>query len=320
MSDEHNARTASLEGRLTSVKMEIDDDDEDVLFVTIDMTNEAAIPIGGLSAYITTSSGQKIEALTAITSLGPGLTRTFSFEFPLDTGTWTYTLSGSGQNMSLGPYEADFSYEAEEGRSFGNAIGSSLFSGAFDANLDSFGQVQEKELIDASTIVMTSYQGENAAGGATKVKRGSSKKESDEEGPRKPPWASSKPTPSALDPLSAPLGNPDPLLAPLSPTPAPTVVAEDEPIDLLALTLPPSVTETAPEPEPIAAPEAAPAPAPPAMKTGPKPPALPSSNPTGPQSSPPAGPPSGPPSGPPAGPPSGPPTSAEKPPKRPGNL
>ena len=45
MSDEHSARTTSLEARLTSVKMEIDDDDEDVLFVTIDMTNEAAIPI-----------------------------------------------------------------------------------------------------------------------------------------------------------------------------------------------------------------------------------------------------------------------------------
>ena len=29
MSDEHNARTSSLEARLTSVKMEIDDDDED---------------------------------------------------------------------------------------------------------------------------------------------------------------------------------------------------------------------------------------------------------------------------------------------------
>ena len=72
MSDEHSARTASLEARLTSVKMEIDDDDEDVLFVTIDMTNEAAIPIGGLQAFITTSKGKKIEALTSITSLGPG--------------------------------------------------------------------------------------------------------------------------------------------------------------------------------------------------------------------------------------------------------
>ena len=43
MSDEHNARTSSLEARLTLVKMEIDDDDEDVVFVTIDMTNELSL-------------------------------------------------------------------------------------------------------------------------------------------------------------------------------------------------------------------------------------------------------------------------------------
>ena len=234
MSDEHSTRTGSLEARLTSVKMEIDDDDEDVLFVTIDMTNEAATPVGGLSAYITTSTGKKIDPLTAITSLGPGLTRTFSFEFPLDTGTWTYSVTGSGQNLSLGPYEADLEYIAEEGRAFGNAIGSSLFSGAFDANLDTFGQVQEKELIDPTTVVMTSYHGENSAGGATKVKLGEAKKaSSDEEGPRTPPWATASPS-SASDPLSAPLGQPDPLFA----TPVPTPPAAEEPIDLLALPLP----------------------------------------------------------------------------------
>ena len=66
MSDEHSARTASLEARLTSVKMEIDDDDEDVVFVTVDMTNEATTPIGGLSAFITTSNGKKVEALTPV--------------------------------------------------------------------------------------------------------------------------------------------------------------------------------------------------------------------------------------------------------------
>ena len=184
MSDEHSARTASLEARLTSVKMEIDDDDEDVVFVTVDMTNEATTPIGGLSAFITTSNGKKVEALTPVTSLGPGLTRTYSFEFPLDKGTWTYSVSGGGQNLSLGPYEADFTYESEEGRLLGNAIGSSLFSGAFDANLESFGQVQEKELIDASTVVMTSYHGENASGGSTKVKVGAAKQANEEEGPR----------------------------------------------------------------------------------------------------------------------------------------
>ncbi len=108
--------------------------------------------MNALEAFVTTSKGKKIEALTAITSLGPGLTRTFSFEFQLDSGTWSYSVKGGGQNLTLGPYDSDFIYESEEGRSFGNAIGSSLFSGAFDANLDSFGKVQEKELIDASSV------------------------------------------------------------------------------------------------------------------------------------------------------------------------
>ena len=48
MSDDHSVRTASLEARLSTVEMDIDDDDEDVVLVTVDMTNEAAIPLGGL--------------------------------------------------------------------------------------------------------------------------------------------------------------------------------------------------------------------------------------------------------------------------------
>ena len=42
MSDDHSVRTASLEARLSTVEMDIDDDDEDVVLVTVDMTNEAA--------------------------------------------------------------------------------------------------------------------------------------------------------------------------------------------------------------------------------------------------------------------------------------
>ena len=128
MSDDHSVRAASLEARLSTVQMEIDDDDEDVLLVSIDMTNEAAIPLGGLEVHVLTSDGKKVESDSGITSLGPGLTRNFSFEFPLETGTWTFSVSGAGQSLSLGPYEADFTYEAEQGRAFGNAIGSTLFS------------------------------------------------------------------------------------------------------------------------------------------------------------------------------------------------
>ena len=49
MSDQHSQRAASLEARLTDVKMEIDDDDEDVVLAVVTLTNEAAIPMGGLN-------------------------------------------------------------------------------------------------------------------------------------------------------------------------------------------------------------------------------------------------------------------------------
>ena len=139
--------------------MDIDDDDEDVVLVSVDMTNEAAIPLGGLDIHIITSNGQKVESQSGISSLGPGLTRNFTFEFPLENGTWSFSVSGGGQSLSLGPYEAGFTFVAEQGRAFGNSIGSSLFSGAFNTHLDSFGNVDEREIIDPSQMVMTSYTG-----------------------------------------------------------------------------------------------------------------------------------------------------------------
>ncbi|MEZ8159487.1 MAG: hypothetical protein QMC63_00990, partial [Candidatus Poseidoniaceae archaeon] len=200
MSDDHTVRAASLEAKLSTVLMDIDDDDEDVVLVSIDMTNEAAIPLGGLEVHIITSDGKKVESDSGISSLGPGLTRNFSFEFPLEKGTWSFTVTGAGQSLSLGPFEADFTFEAEQGRTFGNAIGSSLFSGAFDSNLDSFGKVSEREIIDPSSVILTSYSGENASGGSTKISLGDSKAEVAEskDGPRVPPWQQKKspdPTP-----------------------------------------------------------------------------------------------------------------------------
>ena len=83
--------------------MEIDDDDEDIVEVTLDLTNESAIPVGGPQAEITTSLGTKVEPTSGISSIGPGLTRSFSFAFKLSDGEWTFSLEGQGQTLSLGP-------------------------------------------------------------------------------------------------------------------------------------------------------------------------------------------------------------------------
>jgi hypothetical protein len=341
MSDQHSQRAASLEARLTDVKMEIDDDDEDVVLATFNLTNEAAIPMGGLEINITTSDGQEVSAKEGITSLGPGVTRTFTFEFPLDNGQWTFSTTSSGKKITLGPYDADFTYQEDEGRKLNNAIGSNLFTGAFTEHLSDFGNTEEKEIIDSSTIVLTTYHGENAEGGATKINVGiaeEEEEEEEEESPRTPPWEKLSAEETVPDPLSAPLNQPanEVRNPPWENNGLVAQEAPSAPVDLLSLAATTTVateTEIAPvqdSPAPTGPPAvpSAPASKPPAVPSKPAPtgpPAIPSTPaPTGPPAVPsapaskppavpsspaPAGPPSGPPSNPPAGPPSGPPSN-----------
>jgi len=342
MSDQHSQRAASLEARLTDVKMEIDDDDEDVILVMVNLTNEAAIPMGGLNINITTSDGQKVSPKEGITSLGPGVSRSFTFEFPLDNGQWTFTTSGNGKNISLGPYEADFTYHEQAGRKLSNAIGSNLFTGAFTEHLGDFGNTEEKEIIDSSSIVLTTYHGENAEGGATKINVGEAAgiESEQEDSPRTPPWQTSGTTEPVSDPLSTNLKQPANEVR----TPAwknnETTAAASAPVDLLSVAaatvvaaepeVVPSLVSSAPtgppavpsKPAPTGPPAipskpapthtsaaAAPSGPPSATPSGP-PSGPPGSAPSGPPSTTPSGPPAGPPSGPPAGPPSGPPVGS----------
>ena len=87
MSEEHIQRVSPLESRLLLAKMEIDDDDQDVVFVSIEISNEASIPVGGLDIFIQTNDKRKVESHEGISSIGPGLTRKFTFEFPLEKAT-----------------------------------------------------------------------------------------------------------------------------------------------------------------------------------------------------------------------------------------
>ena len=293
MTDEHIVTAGSLKARLQSARMEIDDDDEDIVEVSIELTNESAIPVGGLEATIQTSTGSKIEPIGGVTSIGPGLTRSFSFAFKLSDGDWSFTLNGQGQTMSLGPYDVDFEFQQEKGRKPGNAIGSSLFMGAFDNHLDDFGSTQERELINANEVQMSTFFGENSQGGSTKI---SSFANVEEDGPRKPPWeTSAAETPSSDTLLSASAS-------------LPPVQEEKPPIDLL--TLAPKVAESVPPTDPVEPARMTPPPIP--TKTAPTPPPTPpAAAQTVTENTPPStpsGPPSGPPSGQARGPQSGRPT------------
>ena len=147
MIKEYTSSSGSLSARLTDVSMEIDDDDEDVILVILELSNESAVPLGGVGVEIKSSSGAIFKPREDITSLSPGSTRAFSFEFRLDTGTWTFSGNASGMKVDMGPFDAAFEYTAPSQKRLSSAVGSSLFSGAFDDNFSDYGNVKESELI-----------------------------------------------------------------------------------------------------------------------------------------------------------------------------
>ena len=162
--------SGSLQAEVINIKMDINDDDEDVIIASVSITNEAPVPMGGLDVAVITNTGAKHLSQEGVTSLGPGIQREWTFEFPLDSGEWTFVLKGSSDEIKMGPYAYDFEYSVTQGRKLSSNIGSSLFSGAFDQNLADFGNVKEREMIDPTKVVLTSYSAENSEGGETLIK------------------------------------------------------------------------------------------------------------------------------------------------------
>ena len=299
MSASTTGSSGSLQAEVINIKMDINDDDEDVIIATVSITNEAPVPMGGLDVAVITNTGAKHLSQEGVTSLGPGIQRDWTFEFPLDSGEWTFVLKGSSDEIKMGPYAYDFEYSVTQGRKLSSNIGSSLFSGAFDQDLGDFGNVKEREMIDPTKVVLTSYSAENSEGGETLIKTdkdllstGLTSTSGSEA--REAPILNANPVREA--PLSQPSRTEDPLLAH---APSSASVREAPPT-------PPAGPPTPPTGPPT------PPPGPPTPPAGPPtPPAGPPTPPPGPPTGPPAGPPAGPP-GPPAGPPSGPPASSSQ--------
>ena len=66
-----------IECKIDRCSMEIDDDDEDVILAVLEMSNESAVPLGGVVVEIKCSDGSIHSAKEDITSLSPGSTRLF---------------------------------------------------------------------------------------------------------------------------------------------------------------------------------------------------------------------------------------------------
>ena len=225
MAEEHSARVASIEARLLSVRMEIDDDDEDVLEIEVLLCNEASVPLGGVEARVVTEDGKDVGPLVPISSLGPGAQRSLHFHVHLEHGSWSFAASTMSGSLDLGPFAHDMTYEAPKSRRLANAMGSSLFSGAFEGQLGEFGQVAERGLIDASSVQMTQFSAVNAEGGATTIRTAGTFGHEEEEGPKAPPWSVGEQRP--VPPISAPeqpaAPSHDPLLAPHLAGPSPGI-------------------------------------------------------------------------------------------------
>ena len=97
-----------------------------------------------------------------------------------------------------------------------------MFTDAFTADLGDFGNTEERGIIDSSSIKMTSYFGENSAGGSTTISVGNAPAEdtASEDEPRIPPWQK---TADSL--LSTPVTNSQEPIAETAPQPAADLLA-----------------------------------------------------------------------------------------------
>ena len=283
-------RTASSHGvtaTLWAVVEEIDDDDEDILEVTIDVSNGSNWDLWDIKGDIRAMDGTHAQPLGAPSRIESGSEEELKFWVPSDTGAWLFKIdyntdSGSG-SVELGPFTNDLRIEATS-RPASTAStsmksspiaeatgGGDPLAAAFGVAMDGFGEDEKSDPILGIEATSNDPMQAAFAGGLL----------------------ASQQTPSA--PISAPP-------APPAGPPSPPVAAPQAP-----LSGPPSPPSGPPSSPPAFAPAADQFNQPPGPPTGPPP----SSPPSGPPGRPPGPPPSGSPPGarPNSGKPPGPPPS-----------
>jgi len=342
VAEQLTARSGALIATVISVKMEIDDDDRDVIEAEIEVSNEAGIPMGQLEPVVETTEGSMFHSIDPISSIGPGLSRFFIFNFSLPGGEWTFKLwhetAGGRKSLDLGPYHSEFELTKQDvGRKPKTTMGEGLFGGAFNMGMGDFGNVSERGFIDSTSMELVDYEAEHDAGGGTKINVSSSEggNLSNLSTEVEEPVSSSLTEPAAAQMdqalntitsassgllTSAPAGPPTPSSAPSGPpsgapesppssAPSGPPTSSDAPSGLPTSPDAPSGPPTPPAGPPESPPSGAPS-GPPTSSGAPSGPPTP---PSGPPESPPSGAPSGPPSGapesPPSGAPSGPPSA-----------
>jgi hypothetical protein len=326
MGESHTGRSGALIARLILVSMEIDDDDRDVINVLVEVSNEASIPMGQLEPLIETSEGTSFTPTDAITSIGPGLSRTYEFNFSIMGGDWSFRLwhnsAGGRRSVDIGPHHSEFTLKkADPTRTPKSSMGEGLFDGAFDLGMDIFGSTSERELIDSRHIELVEYEAEHDEGGSTRI----NVLDDESKAPISAPLEPISPI-KPLTPLSAPVAPPveSPMAPPQAPPAGPPTAPPEAPVaaPTLPLDMPTGPPQAPPAGPPTAPPQAPLAPPPSSSPAGPNDPMAiimaqtnsqapptgppqeaPTNSPAGPPTAPPSSPPSAPPTGPPSGPP-----------------
>ena len=150
-------RTISSDGvtaTLWAIVEEIDDDDEDILEVTIDVVNESNWDLWDISGDIRAMDGTHAHPRGAPDRIGSGENDELKFWVPSDTGAWLFKIeyntdSGAG-TVELGPFANDLRIEttSRPERVSKKKVDSSMkvaatvgdpMSAAFDSALEGFG-------------------------------------------------------------------------------------------------------------------------------------------------------------------------------------
>ena len=264
---------------LWAVVEEIDDDDEDILEVTIDVSNESARDLWDIEGDIRAMDGTHAHARGSPSRIESGEGDELKFWVPADTGAWLFKInyntdSGPG-SVELGPFTNDLRIAAsarpERNRETVSRSSASVkisggdpMAAAFGTAFEGFGEEESNPVLETQAASDDPMQAAFAGG-----------------------LLASQQAPS---PPAAPAPAPTPAPAPSAPS-APSAAPTGPP------TGPPTDPPTGPPTGPPNAPPVAPSP-----DQFSKPPAAP------------AGPPAGPPGKPPGPPPSGPASKSGKPP------
>jgi len=227
-------RTASSHGvtaTLWAVVEEIDDDDEDILEVTIDVSNGSNWDLWDIKGDIRAMDGTHAQPLGAPSRIESGDGEELKFWVPSDTGAWLFKIdyntdSGSG-SVELGPFTNDLRIEAASrpARTASTSMNSSAIAeatgggdplaAAFGAAMDGFGDDETSDPILGIEATSNDPLQAAFAGGLLASQQTPSAPIS---APPAPP--AGPPSPPAAAPQASPSGPPSPPSGPPSSPPA----------------------------------------------------------------------------------------------------